>query len=469
MPDAARSPLITPLIARDMADKYNHPDFPRWAARARATGGCAQPIHLRGRVEHIDPATGELLHRYSTAHEPGGILRVACKTRRASRCPACAETYRADTYQLVRAGLVGGKGVPDTVTQHPAAFLTLTAPSFGPVHTRHEKAGGAVAPCHPRRNATSCPHGIVMSCTARHSADDPRLGQPLCPDCYDYTGSVLFNASAPELWRRFTLALRRRIAKQAGLTVRELRDALTVSFAKVAEYQRRGVVHFHAVIRLDGPGGPTSIPPDWATYETLADAVDQAAQAVTVSTPAAPGLPSRSLAWGAQTDVRPITSTGELTDQAVAGYIAKYATKAAECVGTLDRRIRPTDHLTDLPVTTHARRLIAECLRLGAFSDLAELRLAEWAHMLGFRGHFSTKSRRYSTTLGALRTARTQHNQRAHQITTGRLPFDDEDPILVIADWRYLGQGLTPGEAVLTAALTGKPLPTLVAGKGAGA
>ena len=33
-------------------------------------------------------------------------------------------------------------------------------------------------------------------------------------------------------------------------------------------------------------------------------------------------------------------------------------------------------------------------------------RLRRWAHMLGFGGHFSTKSRRYSTTLGALRAAR---------------------------------------------------------------
>ncbi|MGW5163356.1 replication initiator, partial [Nonomuraea wenchangensis] len=31
---------------------------------------------------------------------------------------------------------------------------------------------------------------------------DPRLGEPLCPDCYDYTGSVLFNALAPLLWKR---------------------------------------------------------------------------------------------------------------------------------------------------------------------------------------------------------------------------------------------------------------------------
>ncbi len=30
-------------------------------------------------------------------------------------------------------------------------------------------------------------------------------------------------------------------------------EQVRVSYAKVAEYQRRGVVHFHAIIRLDGP------------------------------------------------------------------------------------------------------------------------------------------------------------------------------------------------------------------------
>jgi hypothetical protein len=450
----------SPLILRDIARRASSPDYQRWTAQIRRTGGCTQPIHLRGRIDYRDPLTGALLHRYSTSHEPDGVLRVACKTRRASRCPACAETYRADTYQLVRAGLVGGKGVPDTVTAHPAAFVTLTAPSFGPVHARREKAG-AIQPCHARRDLGDCPHGRPRSCTERHAADDPRLGEPLCPDCYDYTGSVLFNALAPELWRRFTLALRRRIAKSAGLTVRELRDILTVSFAKVAEYQRRGVVHFHAIIRLDGPDGPATPPPGWANGDLLDDVVRHAARAVTVTTPEAENLPTRTLAWGSQVDVRPITTTGELTDQAVAGYIAKYATKAAECVGTLDRRIRATDDLDQLAIRNHARRLIAECRRLGALDKMADLRLADWAHMLGFRGHFSTKSRRYSTTLGALRTARILHNQREHQITTGRLPLFDDDQVLVIAHWDYAGQGHTPGEAFLAAALSGKPLPPL--------
>ncbi|WP_431894217.1 replication initiator [Nonomuraea sp. bgisy101] len=436
-----------------MISRLHDPHYDRWAAQIKRTGGCQQPIHLRGRVDHYDHAAGQLLHRYSTHREPDGILRVPCKTRRASRCPACAETYRADTYQLVRAGLVGGKGVPETVSAHPCLFVTLTAPSFGTVHVRREK-GGKVLPCHARRDAPTCPHGRVMSCKARHAADDPRLGEPLCPDCYDYTGSVLFNALSPELWRRFTEALRRRFAKLSGLTLKALREQVTISFAKVAEYQRRGVVHFHAVIRLDGPTGPTSPPPVWATTDSLADAVQHAAGAVSVDAPTT----NMTLRWGAQLDVRTITMNGDLTEQAVAAYIAKYATKAAECVGTLDRRINPLDDLAALPLREHARRLFAECLTLGALDDLANLRLTQWAHMLGFRGHFSTKSRRYSTTLGALRSAR-EHHMRHEEITTGRLPLFDEDTVLVIAHWAYAGKGLSAGDQLLAAALTGTRLP----------
>jgi hypothetical protein len=100
------------------------PTDPTPAVGVRHPGGCLQPVLLRGRVDQIDGATGELLHRYTTVHEPGGVLPIACKTRRASRCPPCAEVYRADTYQLIRAGLTGGKGIPATVAQHPCVFTT---------------------------------------------------------------------------------------------------------------------------------------------------------------------------------------------------------------------------------------------------------------------------------------------------------------------------------------------------------
>jgi hypothetical protein len=351
------------------------PTDPISAGSIRHPGGCLQPVLLRGRVDHIDGATGELIHRYTTVYEPGGVLPIACKTRRASRCPPCADVYRDDTYQLIRAGLSGGKGIPESVATHPCVFTTLTAPSFGPVHAQREK-DGRVLRCRPRRRGGTCPHGNPLSCPDRHACDDARLGEPLCPDCYDYTGAVLFNACAPELWRRFTITLRRTLARRAGLSGKQLASQLRVSYAKVAEYQRRGVVHFHAIIRLDGPTGPTTAPPAWATLELITAAIGQAASAVHLETPAAPGLTARTLAWGRELDIVPITTTGELTETRVAAYVAKYATKAAECTGTLDRRVTTSDQLDVLPVREHARRHIAACIRLSKLPALADLRLA---------------------------------------------------------------------------------------------
>jgi hypothetical protein len=49
---------------------------------------------------------------YTTEHEPDGVLLKACGNRRASVCPACAETYRRDAWHLIAAGLRGGKVCP---------------------------------------------------------------------------------------------------------------------------------------------------------------------------------------------------------------------------------------------------------------------------------------------------------------------------------------------------------------------
>jgi hypothetical protein len=413
-------------------------------------GSCMQPVLVRGRVDHIDGATGELLHRYTTVHEPGGVLPIACKTRRASRCPPCAEVYRADTYQLIRAGLSGGKGIPASVATHPCVFVTLTAPSFGPVHARRERDGHVLA-CRPRRRGPTCPHGRRHSCPDRHTLDDNRLGEPLCPDCYDYTGSVLFNACAPELWRRFTITLRRSLALFAGMTNTMLAAQLRVSFAKVAEYQRRGVVHFHAILRLDGPAGPTTTPPAWATVALLTAAISRAASTVRMVTPAAQGVPSRTLAWGGELDTRPITAIGDLADSKVAAYVAKYATKAAERTGTLDRRITPSDRLAELPIRAHARRHIAECLRLGRLPELADLHLTTWAHMLGFGGHFSTKSRTYCVTLGALRADRAAH-RRQDAISAGLQPDFSPDAVIVVSRCGFYGRGHPPIDQLPTTA-----------------
>ena len=150
------------------------------------------------------------------------------------------------------AGLLGGKGVPDTVTEHPSVFATLTAPSFGPVHTVHRETGrdGLPIRCRVRPDTAVCRHGVAMSCTRRHTKGEPIVGQALCLDCSDYSGAVLFNASAGELWRRLTIYLRRELAAAAGMSRTAFAKVARVSFAKVTEYQARGVIHFHTVIRV---------------------------------------------------------------------------------------------------------------------------------------------------------------------------------------------------------------------------
>lgn len=411
-------------------------DFDRWQEQIRRTGGCSDPIRLTGATKTIDPATKTVLHYYSTDEEPGGMLRIACGNRRASRCPACAWTYAGDTYHLIRAGLTGDpdKGTPHTVRDHPRVFATLTAPSFGPVHNR--------------------PGNRPCRCGTRHGEDAPELGTPLDPGTYDYAGAVLWNNHASDLWRYFTIYLRREIARRAGLTQKAAREESRLSFGKVAEYQKRGAVHFHAVIRFDGPDGPDSPPPYWATLDLLTDAIHAAAARVAVDVPAAGPEPARTLGWGTQLDVQRIKAFGdgsEITEQAVASYVAKYATKAAETTGTVDRRVGNKEALILLDVPDHPRRLIEACLDLhGLYPDR---KLRDWAHMLGFRGHFSTKSRRYSTTLGALRQVRADYRAAQQRAALG-LPDPEDNPeatTLVLAHWTYVGHGYTPGESWLAA------------------
>ncbi|MFB6899333.1 replication initiator protein RepSA [Streptomyces hydrogenans] len=431
-PNAATAAGLDPATLHDVLRVAATPDFDRWKGQVHRTGGCSDPVHLTGWSLAKDRTSGETLRRYSTETEPGGRLRVACGNRRASRCPSCAHTYAGDTYHLIRAGLAGDetKAIPATVRDHPRVFATLTAPSFGAVHNRPDRG--------------------VCRCGVRHRDDDPALGTALDPDSYDYAGAVLFNNHAGQLWQRFTNRLRRELAARAGLTQRAMKDVLRVSYGKVAEFQKRGAIHFHAVIRLDGPDGPGSAPPSWATVPLLDDAIRAAAvhAYTTITVPAAGDQPRRRFQWGRQLDVRPVKAFGDgsdITEQAVAAYVAKYATKAAETTGSLDRRIGNREVLDLLDVPDHPRRLIEACL------DLAPLypdrKLTAWAHMLGFRGHFSTKSRRYSTTLGALRQIRADY--RAAQEHLDVAP----DTVLVLASWQYAGHGHSPGEAALAATI----------------
>jgi replication initiator protein RepSA len=114
-------------------------------------------------------------------------------------------------------------------------------------------------------------------------------------------------------------------------------------------------------------------------------------------------------------DLRPIRpaalahledASGEFTDAALARYIAKYATKDTGISEGADRPIHDIDLVAHLDISAHHRRMIETAWTLGGDPRYERLNLRRWAHMLGFRGHFLTKSRAYSTTFGAIRGER---------------------------------------------------------------
>ena len=438
MTDTATLAGLDPTTLGDLLRVAGAPGFDRWQDQIRRTGGCSDPIHLTGSTKTLDPTTGTVLHTYSTDAEPGG--RAPHRLRQPPRLPL----------PLLRLDLRRRHLPPHPRRPHrrPSQRHPAHRPR-PPPRLRHPHR----PLLRPRPQPPHQPVAAAAACTTPMAP--PSWELPLNPDTYDYAGAVLWNNHASTCGATSRSTCRREIAKRAGLTQNAPQEQLRVSFGKVAEYQKRGAVHFHAVIRFDGPDGPDTAPPPWATLDLLTDAIRAAAARAEVSLPPTGDQPARTLRWGTQLDVQPIGAFGngeDLTEQAVASYVAKYATKAAETTGTVDRRIgniAELDKLPDLP--DHPRRLIAACWDLDALYP--DRRLWHWAHMLGFRGHFSTKSRRYSTTLGALRQVRADYRAAQQRAALG-LPDPDDNPeatTLTLAHWAYAGHGHTPGESWLAA------------------
>jgi hypothetical protein len=374
-------------VLAQMVRRASSPSFDTWWDTAERCGFCASPIRLEASDEF-----GRQRH-----------VLTRCNNRRATACPSCSDLYARDIWQLIHAGLDGGHhGIPNTVADHPQLFVTLTAPSFGAVHTIRRNGE-----CHPgSRQATHCGHGRIVRCDCTHGTEDPAVGQPLCSDCYDYVGHVLFAWHAPELWRRFTIRLRRSLAQELRTRGADPKGT-RLSFVKVVELQRRGVPHFHAVVRLDAasPPGEAPSPPD-ANLETggFVEVVRRAA----VDTRLAIG-DGVILRFGEQLDIKCISGASmvgadiDIHNRRVAGYLAKYVTKSVTDLG-LDARRLSEEAIDQIDVTDHVRRILQTIVSVAREDRYQEMVL--WLHTLGFRGHVTSKSRQFSTTMKALRDQR---------------------------------------------------------------
>jgi hypothetical protein len=390
---------------------------------------CRHPVRIRGAITEGDGPDRAL--RFSTDSLPDGVFLKACGSRRETRCPACAHTYRADARHLVRAGLIGGKGVDASVALHPAVFLTLTAPSFGSLHSVRSQGV-----CRPGSLDRHCLHGRLVNCPDRHDDGDDIVGTPICPDCYDYRGAVLHNAHTPELWRRTTIYLHRQLAAVLGLTQVETHKVVRLSFCRVAEYQRRGVVHLHAIIRADG--ADELLPP--VSADELSVACLRVARAVRVS------HPMGEAAWGSEVDVQVLDRDDDRAAK-VASYLAKYATKSADASGVLDRPIQTTEDLDSRQLTPHMRRMVETAWQLGDLPEFDHLHLHRYAHALGYGGQFLTKSQRYSSTFANLRAERAQWRE-ARRLRGVAPPEQDSSTDAITSDWDVVGIGwASRGEA----------------------
>jgi hypothetical protein len=382
---SGKNPFRELSLEELVADRDGPDELFALAKRVDRLGGCRHPVRLVGKSDDGG---------YETSHEPDGVLLIPCGSRHASRCPSCAAIYRGDARHIVLSGLQGGKGVPESVANHPLVFFTLTAPSHGSVHSA--KAGGM--PCHfgpPGR----CEHGRQRHCLERHQRGEEIVGAPLCPDCYRYEEAVLFNSRAGELWRRVQIYCFRHLAYALGTTEKELRTRVRLSFAKCVEFQARGAVHIHGVLRADSPDDELSPAPAEITANLLCQAIVSAAYSASLTDTTSDGE-ILTLRFGTQLQVAPVAVDA---NRKIANYLSKYCTKSADQASILDHRVREGElGLLDLP--DHTLRLVRTAFELGRTKE--HQRCGRFAHALGWSGPPLTKSRRYSTTFCQLRAAR---------------------------------------------------------------
>lgn len=204
------------------------------------------------------PFTGECLRPFEV--QPGVFVR--CKSRVKSKCPSCAELYRGDWAAIARSGVFDGP-----VENFRFYLLTLTAPSFGRVHRVPRSPSAAARPC---------------GCGSTHSVEDAGLrGVPLDSASYDYAGQVAWNRDSGLLWDR---------------TRRRIRDRWdSTEFFIVREWQERGVLHVHALLRIARIEAPDA--------QRLGDAAQTAVAASKVD--------GTVVKWGAQSQCDAFRADGD--------------------------------------------------------------------------------------------------------------------------------------------------------------
>ena len=264
---------------------------------------------------------------------------------------------------------------------------------------------------------------------------------------------MLFNFHAGTLFKRFTTYLPRHLARLAGATRKRLRADLRIRYVKVAEYQARGIIHFHAVIRLDAPGN--DYPPPPPRYTTAACATPSRWLPYRPPRRVGPGRPRVRLGFGPQTKADPIGATrrssasGQPLDvDAVANYIAKYATKSTDVPGLPDTRNPQRRRDCALRCSGHHKKMIATAWQLGsatgrcAAAGSGRTRSATAATSSPNPAATPSPSASFAAPAPNTAASNATATVTAHA-TRGAAPSTNTI-VLVVNDWTYAGRGYAP-------------------------
>ncbi len=164
--------------------------------------------------------------------DTGEVVQARCRSRRVAQCRSCAALYQGDAAAILRAGAL------DVEPGSVLVMLTLTAPSFGQVHRVARRAPlrlseSARTTWNRRAQRSRC------ACGTAHRPGDRLAGTALDIEQYDYARQARWNAAAGRLWNRTAT----RLTRDVGLDER-------LPYAAVSEWQARGAIHFHALVRL---------------------------------------------------------------------------------------------------------------------------------------------------------------------------------------------------------------------------
>lgn len=281
-----------------------------------------------------------------------------------------------------------------TTNDETITFLTLTAPGserFGATHTRRtglRKTG--------KEYQRGCPCGLF------HGENSPILGTPIDPAAYDYADAARFNATAS---RRLAVTMQKLSRLTYGNTLQPRRHLATV---RVAEFQKRGLVHFHVIVR--GNVSPEHF-----------FAAIRGGRNKDTGRPIRP-VEHDGLTWGPQCDIKHVKSSQSAQFGFYISKLANYSVKdvgleAAHVSNCCASTLRYEIHAAQ----SHARAMEFAALQQGQCSTSRScpttqlgsrvrgyqcrghhLAIGGW----GYRGHVFAASRSWGTTLSDIRAQR---------------------------------------------------------------